>query len=53
MDLSGVKGKYEAVKTVKKINKFNQATRKKAKSIGSSSDYQDELKDDVESMRST
>ena len=53
MDLGGVKGQYQAAKGIKKVNDFANATRKKAKSIGSSSDYADDLKDDVKSVKST
>ena len=53
MDLSGVKGKYDAAKKAKKVNDFTKATRKKAKSIGASSDFKDEFKDDVRSTKSS
>ena len=53
MDLGGVKGQYQAAKSIKKVNDFANATRKKAKSIGSSSDMADDLKDDVKSVKST
>lgn len=53
MDLGGVKGQYQAAKGIKRINDFTTATRKKAKSIGSSSDYNDDLKDDVKSVKSS
>lgn len=54
MDLGGLKGgQYQAIKSAKKVNDFAQATRKKAKSIGSSSDYAaEDMKDEVQSVKS-
>jgi len=53
MDLGGLKGQYQTAKSIKKVNDFATATRKKAKSIGSSSEMGDDMKDDVKSMKSS
>lgn len=49
--LGGVKAQYKAVKTVKKVNDFTIATRKKAKSIGSASFEGEDTRDDLTSDR--
>ena len=48
-----MKGQYQAAKNIKKVNDFATATRKKAKSIGSSSEMGDDLKEDVQSVKSS